>query len=379
MISIMKNVHKLLTTFIPLRKPFQKKKDVYFLTFLAFLSVGAFLASTYNKKIIYNDLYTNMRSAANLMATAIEAIREYRTESKVPFSPDDINLTGLIGSRYSPITTTLGDLGAKRTSTNPNFAALLVYLFHHAGVQEGDAVAIGASGSFPALIIATLAAAQTLKLFPILICSLGASQWGANDPQFTWIDIEDALIAKKIFHENIRAVAISIGGDKDIGLEMSLEGRQFLIQKINKHPGRFIYIDDLLENKKTRINIYQQHAGSRKIGAFVSIGGGWVDLGEDPDVLKLKPGLNVVENVPLSEKRGLLFEMAAKGIPIIHLLNIRDLAFQYGLPWDPSPLPEPGSGYIFIKFTTKPLIPFPILSAIYFILLAIIIIYWRSF
>ncbi|MEM2002232.1 MAG: poly-gamma-glutamate system protein [Candidatus Methanomethylicaceae archaeon] len=377
MLSFIKNKKQRLVELLPLRKPARNKKDLYFLTLLAFISIGAFLFSVYNKTIISFDLYTTMLSASNLMAKAIEAIRDYRNENRISFSPDDINLTGLIGLRYSPITTTLGDLGAKRTSTNPNFAALLVYLFNQAGVHEGDAVAIGASGSFPALIIATLAAAQAMKLFPILICSLGASQWGANDPAFTWIEIEYALITKKVFPEHYRAVALSIGGDRDIGLEMPVEGRQLLIKKISSHPGKFIYIDDLQENKNTRIDIYQRYAGTRKITVFVSIGGGWADLGEDPAVLQLKPGLNKIANLPASEKRGVLFEMAAKGIPVIHLLNIRELAFYYGLPWDPSPLPEPGSGYIFTKFTTKPIIPVQILAAIYFIIFIAIIVCWR--
>jgi hypothetical protein len=35
--------------------------------------------------------------------------------------------------------------------------------------------------------------------------------------------------------------------------------------------------------------------------------------------------------------------MAARGIPVIHLLDVRTLALRHGLPWDPVPLPRPGS------------------------------------
>jgi len=35
--------------------------------------------------------------------------------------------------------------------------------------------------------------------------------------------------------------------------------------------------------------------------------------------------------------------MSARRVPVIHLLHIRGLALRYGLPWDPIPLPEPGS------------------------------------
>ena len=41
--------------------------------------------------------------------------------------------------------------------------------------------------------------------------------------------------------------------------------------------------------------------------------------------------------------------MAEKNIPIIHLLNINQLAHKYGLPISPTPLPKPGEGEIFIQ------------------------------
>jgi hypothetical protein len=46
--------------------------------------------------------------------------------------------------------------------------------------------------------------------------------------------------------------------------------------------------------------------------------------------------------LPLEEERGMLFEMAAHKIPVIHLLFVKGLVEQAGLPWDPIPLPEPG-------------------------------------
>ncbi|MEM3432977.1 MAG: poly-gamma-glutamate system protein [Candidatus Methanomethyliaceae archaeon] len=355
----------------------QRKKDIKFLTLTALISVAAFLIATRGQIIADPELRTKMRSAANLMDVAIKTVRQYRSVIGIPVSPDDINFTGLIGLRYSPITTTIGDLGAKRTSTNPNFAALVVYLLTQAGAQQGDAIAIGASGSFPALIIATLSAAKAMGLYPVLICSLGASQWGANDPEFTWVDIENCLIEAGVFPTEFRAVALSIGGDKDIGLEMPPEGRQVLIQKINEHPGTFIYSDDLQENKQIRIRLYQRHAKNRKVPVFVSIGGNWVDLGEDPAVLKLTSGLNVIEKIPESESRGLLFEMAAQGMVVIHLLNIRDLALRFGLPWDPSPLPEPGTGYIFTHLTMRPIVSLPVLSAVYFGSIVCLFVFWR--
>jgi len=41
--------------------------------------------------------------------------------------------------------------------------------------------------------------------------------------------------------------------------------------------------------------------------------------------------------------------MAEKNIPVIHLLNVNQLAQEYGLPANPTPLPRPGEGEIFIQ------------------------------
>ena len=43
-----------------------------------------------------------------------------------------------------------------------------------------------------------------------------------------------------------------------------------------------------------------------------------------------------------------MIDMAEKNIPIIHLLNVNQLAQKYGLAVNPTPLPRPGEGEIFI-------------------------------
>ena len=44
-----------------------------------------------------------------------------------------------------------------------------------------------------------------------------------------------------------------------------------------------------------------------------------------------------------------MIAMAEKNIPVIHLLNINQLARRYGLPVNPIPLPAAGQGDIFIQ------------------------------
>ena len=96
---------------------------------------------------------------------------------------------------------------------NPNFAAVVVEWLKELGVKSGDVVAVGASGSFPAMNIAVYAALHELGIEPIIISSTAASQWGANEPSFTWLDMEAVLRKSDVFP--YKSVAASLGGVGD--------------------------------------------------------------------------------------------------------------------------------------------------------------------
>ena len=307
-----------------------------------------------------------MIHASIIMEEAMVALRECKSARGLTLDEkNDPNLTGLIGVESSPLTTTLGNLEAKRTSTNPNFAALVVFLLKEAGVEKGDSVAVGASSSFPALIVAVLSAAKALDLDLLMINSLGASQWGANNPDFHWLDMLNCLLESRVFDS--RPIGLSLGGEKDTGEDMSPEGNSFLTKEINTSGIPFIQEPGLRANVKTRMRLYEENAGENPINAFINIGGSWANIGTDAEVLKLKPGLAKISQLPSLEKRGIIFEMASRSIPVIHLLFIRGLTEKYGLSWDPVPLSIPGKEKIFQRPREKqPLFLF--LSAVYFVL-----------
>jgi hypothetical protein len=53
--------------------------------------------------------------------------------------------------------------------------------------------------------------------------------------------------------------------------------------------------------------------------------------------------------IPDNPERGLIFEYQSLNIPVVHLLNIRDLALKNGIPVDPTPLPEIGQSQVFFE------------------------------
>ncbi|RPJ01274.1 MAG: poly-gamma-glutamate system protein [Candidatus Aminicenantes bacterium] len=306
---------------------------------LVYLLLGRFLPSLASSPAVRAE----MGQAAQLMARASAAVRDCRAGRG--FAIDiaaDPNGTGLIGEERTEITTSAGRLEAKRTTTNPAFAALVVSLLYEAGVREGDAVAVGASSSFPALVVATLAAAKVVGVEPLVISSLGASEWGGNIPGYSWLEMEACLNEKGLI--DVRPIARAIGGEEDIGRDMSPEGRSLLAARIRDGGAPFLEEPDLERNVARRMALYRESAGARPIKAFINIGGSWANLGTDSAVLKVEPGLSRRVPLPPPDRRGVIQAMAAAGIPVIHLLNVKGLCERYGLPWDPRPLPAPGEG-----------------------------------
>lgn len=306
-----------------------------------------------------------MLEAAHSMERAVNVVAHHAEQAGLAIDQTlDPNRTGLIGPEYSPLFTTLGQLEAKRTSVNPDMAALLVHLLGKAAVSAGDTIAVGASASFPALTIAIVTAAQAMDVYPVTILSLGSSTYGATSPALNLLDIYQALREEGI--AAVAPAAVSLGGQGDIGEEFDPDFREALLRQIAMSAVPLLSEPDLRENVARRMAIYGRPA------AFVNIGGGDANLGTSPLVLKVKPGLNTGVALPTAAQRGVLFEMGAQGVPVIHLLNIRGLAMRYGLPWDPVPLPKPGTTRLHGDASTRGL-RFWLLTAAYLAALGVIV------
>jgi len=323
----------------------------------------------------HSQLRQTMLQASQHMARAETALKVCREELDLPIDRSlDINATGLIGLEFSEITTSVGQLQAKRTSTNPNMAGLVVLLFHRAGVRRGDTIAVGASGSFPALILAVLSASDAMQLKPLVIPSQGASHSGANHAAFHWLVMFDCLLRKGLL--STVPLALSLGGEKDTAENMSPQGRALLKSAILASNYSFIEEPDLERNVHLKMQLYEQGAQAAKIKAFINVGGSISNIGSDPEILNLKPGLVEVTRIPPLERRGMVFAMAAREIPVIHLLFVRGLVQDYGLPYDPVPLPAPGEGALYQNLDQDSF-EFLLLSLVYLALLIAVLLIFR--
>ena len=318
------------------------------LSVLALLALMAFLAVEYGKEDVKLKYYEQKIEAAKLANEAGNYLKEFRMRRGVFVDVvNDPNETALIGQDITPITTDRGYIEAKLTATNPNFAAVVIDMLKEAELEKNDVVAVAFTGSFPGLNVAVHSAVQTLKLKPIIITSVGASNWGANDPYYTWLDMEKGLFNAGIF--KYKSVVASIGGGLDRGRGLSPEGRQLITDAIARNKVDFINEEHLESSIQKRIELYNKYRKKDKISAFINVGGGISSIGSVENVQFVPSGL--IKTLPMKNYpvRGLLVQMAEKNIPVIHLLNVNQLAVQYGLPLNPTPLPQPGEGEIFIQ------------------------------
>ena len=279
-----------------------------------------------------------MLDAAGTMQEALSAVARYCQEAGIPLEPlADPNATCLVGPEMGELFTTLGQVEAKRTTLAPDMAGLLVHLLQEAGVgRGGDTVAVGASGSFPGLLVATVAAVEALGAHPLTVLSLGASSFGSTRADFHLLHLHELLREAGVF--SAPAAAVSLGGTRDAGLQFEAQVRERLVREVQERGLPLLMEEDLAAGVAGRMALY-----SHRVAAFVNIGGSDTNMGRSPGVLSLPPGLVREVRLPPVEERGVLHAMAARGVPVIHLLHIRGLAMRYGLPWDPIPLPAAGT------------------------------------
>ncbi len=289
-----------------------------------------------------SDYYNEMLDASRLMEQAIETLRPVRGRL-MPINPDvDPLRSGMIGVASSPLTSISGNLESKQATINPNWAAVVIRLVVEAGVQPGDRVAVAVSGSFPALNLAVYAALEALGVEAVTIVSGSASQWGANVPGYSWLDIVRELRDAQLL--DIRVDAVTLGGIEDRGIGLDASG----IQMINEGAAR-LGLEVLVPNSyqsavAERIRIYNQGADGEPIKAFINVGGGTATTGPNRIDHYFASGLSHSAPAAAFRVPTVMGHFLQNGTPVIHFSRIRSIARQHGLPYPPEQMPTIGSG-----------------------------------
>ncbi|MGF6905559.1 poly-gamma-glutamate system protein [Fusobacterium sp. PH5-44] len=302
----------------------KKENIIIVITFLFFLFFQFYLKK--NMMISKTKYYDRMIEASQNMQKISDKIKEEKIKRKYVIDPHiDINMTGLIGEEYTGITTTLGNIEAKRASVNPDFSAIFVKLFLELGLKKGDYVAANLSSSFPGLNLSLISALDTLELNGVLITTIGASSYGGNIIDFNYLDMEYFLFSSGSIRN--RSIGFSLGGSGDIGSEFPDDLKNEIIMKNKNRDLQFFYNEDLDDNINER---YQYYKKNGEIKAFVNIGGNILSTKGEVDIDNKKILITVENTV----KNGLIGKFLQNKIPVLYLLGMREISNYYKIPYD---------------------------------------------
>ena len=316
------------------------------LVILAAFNLLLFYFATHAKDDVLAIGYEEKFKAAEIMASALVELKNIRMERGIFVDAEnDPNETALVGQAFSLITTDEGVLDSKLSTLNPNFAAGIVDMFFELGLQSGDVVAVAITGSMPGGNIALYAACQSMGIRPIVITSVGASQWGATDPYFTWLDMESILFEKGFIHS--RSIAASLGGGGDRGKGLSPRGRELLWEAIYRNNLTLIQEDDLVGSINKRMELYQAQSEDKDFKAFINIGGGAASIGPSINAKLIPSGVVQPYALVGLTENSLIKTFAQLNIPLVQILNIKDVTEKLSLPYAPIPTPQTGEGILF--------------------------------
>ena len=179
-----------------------------------------------------------------------------------------------------------------------------------------------------------MSACQALGLDLVAVSSVTASSWGATDPGFTWPEMEARLVAAGILRQ--ATVAVSAGGDGDRALDLDEDG-QALAREIAARCARQLQRARSSSRRisttaiRARLEAFDAARAGRPIAAFVNVGGTEAALGRSTAILKVQNGWLGRAPFDSSPGRGLVARMVERGVPVLHVLNVRDLAVRWGI------------------------------------------------
>ena len=311
------------------------------------LGVWALLLGRRSPRLSYAD---TMEAAARLHSEATALIRAEKARRGVALAEEDTLGIGLLGYDFTAIMTTAAGLEEKRTSQLPDFAALCVKYFAEAGLQKGDPVGANFSGSYPGLNLAVLCAAEVMELDIRYSTSVGSSKYGANNPEYTFPEMVKTLYDAGLISR--LPVLVTMGGGGDMGHNMMayvLEEEED-IAAVEALKQRLVEADlapAVIESFAQDIELHEQLYGD--IRAFVNAGGNSLGLGhaDNTVMLSLGSGLLKPQTLEITANSGLTERYLSKGIPTIHLLNVRALCTESGIPFDPETLPAMGAASMY--------------------------------
>lgn len=296
--------------------------------------------------------YDLMVTAAKRMQAAERVIYTHKKLMGIVSEENDVNRTGLVGADTSLITTTHGSLTAKRTATNPDFAAYLVRLLKSKGIEKNDSLLVAMTGSLPGFDLAVIIALDLLEIPNLRISSIGSSAYGANLPEMTWLDMEDILYRESLITK--RSEYVTLGGQSDLMSNVD----SVSVQEMRRKCHRLGYQLLAAESREAQHQLRKQLIGDpRNFALLINAGGNVMMLGHRDEDDSIPGGWISAERSDWQQHRtsdpmGIMFDFLDAGVPVLNLIQVHDICIETGLPYDAQPLPPIGTSPIYFLRAT---------------------------
>jgi len=266
------------------------------------------------------------RRAETTVWKGFDTVWQARLRADMADTTHDSSKTGMIGQEYTPLTTTLGNETAKELSTRSGWASWIVEELSKRGIKAGDKIAISMTGSFPGMNLAVLAALQTLDVEVKGISSVGASSWGANEPGFTWPEIEYLLKSEGVL--KIGCGAVTFGGTGDRGLEWK-EAEVALAAEVVRRCGLPLIKPRNLRDAVSRRLLF--YGKPKQYKAYINVGGGAATLGGGSKMRFIRGGWFEEPMGLQGSPNGVMDTFLEAGVPCLNLLYLDDMNRRYGI------------------------------------------------
>ncbi|MGM0526602.1 MAG: poly-gamma-glutamate system protein [Pseudomonadota bacterium] len=321
------------------------------LIFLIVMAVIAMIAAEKMKQRdpVVEENYATMVNAAKIMREGMQVLQPLRAQIS-PINPEfDPQRSGLVGLENSVVTTNHGGRESKQTTINPNWAAVAAKLLAKAGVEKGDLVATTISGSFPALNLAVYAALEAMEADAIIVASASSSQWGANVPDFLWLDMERQLRDAGVI--SLKTQYASIGGIEDRGIGIPEQGIGSIRSSIDRADVKFIDPANYQEAVADRIAIFREYSTERNYAAYINVGGGATVVGPPGIDDMFRSGLQTDAPARAFAVETVMGYFLQENVPGIHFIGIKTMAERHGLPLMPEQAVPVGNGGVYSATT----------------------------
>jgi poly-gamma-glutamate system protein len=276
------------------------------------------------------------REVLRLHAAITDCIDKARATAITAAEADELAANPLAVHPYfgvdeSLLLTSPGDPIAKAASGHPWWARRFLRWMAEAGVGPGDLVAIASSASFPALHFAARAAAETLGARVRCVISLGASNHGATLPGFDLWAMESAVTSAGLLQPAV--LLVTPGGTEDRFLHAEPEAiahvrnRLAAIESSGAVP--VLWPEDRAASLGARLDALLAEPPP---ALLINIGGQSANVGWGMSSLAVPRGLSMPGvYTPAPGPSALVQEAARRGIPILHLLDLRGIAASDGI------------------------------------------------